>query len=68
MRALGQIVYISIMCKSYKFKEINDVHTLIFSTLASQRPWKVEVRFHHNITKGEVKILSDCTLILQREK
>lgn len=56
------------MCKSYKFKEVNDVHTLLSSTLALQRPWKVEVRFHPNITKGEVKILSDFTLILQREK
>lgn len=28
----------------------------IFHILASQHPWKVEVRFHPNITEGQIKL------------
>lgn len=27
-----------------------------FHTLASQHPWKVEVRFHPNIAEGQIKL------------
>lgn len=27
-----------------------------FHTLASQHPWKVEVRFHLNIAEGQIKL------------